>query len=164
VRRTTSILLLIAGFLIIGFTVGALWLWALSTEVMACEPEPVTANTPTGIAGCERWGDGIASHYGPGDGVAMNFCTWELRHSSGCGWVAIQSQQTGIVVTVEVVDFCDCYTGTSRERIVDLQYGVVEALGLNLEAGLYDVTVWREGASSNNPPAVLPDTAMEVHP
>jgi len=121
-----------------------------------CEPEPITPNTPTGIAGCERWGTGVASHYGPGTGVAMNFCTWELRHSTGCGSVTIQSLDTGLVVTVPVVDFCDCYFGLEYERIVDLQYSVVDALGLDRARGLYDVTVFREGASA----AVLPDTAV----
>lgn len=147
--------------------------------VAACEPEPITANTPTGIAGCERWGDGVASHYGPGHGVAMNFCTWEVRHSVGCGSVVVQSHDTGLTVTVPVVDFCDCYTGTADERIVDLQYGVVAALGLDQSRGLYPVTVWRseavvesasiEGGSPGEtvappveptPPPVLPDTAV----
>jgi len=126
-----------------------------STVVKAnCEPEPVTATTPTGIAGCFRWGEGIASHYGPGDGVAMNYCTWERRHSIGCGSVSVTSLETGKTVIAPVVDFCDCYTGTRRERIVDLQYGVVTALGLSLSQGLYPVRVRpvTEG--------LLPDTAI----
>lgn len=107
-----------------------------------CYPEPVTPNTPTGIAGCERWGIGIASHYGPGGGVAMNFCTWTYRTSHGCGWVKVKSLQSGLTVTVPVVDFCDCYTTTPDERIIDLQWGVVESLHLNLSQGLYKVEVW----------------------
>lgn len=115
----------------------------------ACRPEPVTFYTPTGVAGCERWGAGIASHYGPGVGVAMNFCTWERRHS--CGWVRITSIETGRRATAPVIDFCDCYTGTARERIVDLQWGVLERLGLDRAAGLYAVIV--------EPTSMLPDTA-----
>ena len=152
-----------AGCLGIVLALAALvWLFGLAGDAGACESTPITANTPTGIAGCERQGDGIASHYGPGHGVAMNFCTWAVRHSSGCGEVTIRSHHTGLTVTVPVVDFCDCYTGTPRERIVDLQYGVVEALGLDTMNGLYPVTVWRTGAAAQ--PATLPDTAMEVHP
>jgi hypothetical protein len=133
----------------------------------------VTANTPTGIAGCERLGVGIASHYGPGDGVAMNFCTWALRHISGCGSVTITSLDTGLSVTAPVIDFCDCYTGTSRERIVDLQYGVLMALGLENEQtifegvtrGLYEVEVSRGAISaSTQQPVVgeLPDTRTQA--
>ncbi len=128
--------------------------------IEGCEPEPITPNTPTGIAGCTRWGDGTASHYGPGNGVAMNFCTWELRHSTGCGWVVIQSHQTGVTVTAAVIDFCDCFTGTADERIVDLQYGIVGALGLDTSAGLYSVNV-EPAPDWAVAPAVqaLPDTA-----
>jgi hypothetical protein len=139
----------------------ALCLWP--TPVKACEPEPITPNTPTGIAGCERWGTGVASHYGPGTGVAMNFCTWELRHSTGCGSVAIQSLATGITVTVPVVDFCDCWTTTKYERIVDLQYSVVSALGLNLSDGLYKVNVQpATGPVAPVAPVLLPNTATEA--
>lgn len=107
-----------------------------------CYAEPVTPNTPTGIAGCVRWGKGIASHYGPGAGVAMNFCTWTHRHTNGCGSVRITSVDTGITVIAPVIDFCDCYTTTSDERIVDLQWGVVASLGLSTSQGLYKVEVW----------------------
>jgi hypothetical protein len=117
-----------------------------------CRPEPITVYTPTGIAGCQREGEGIASHYGPGQGVAMNFCTWTLRHAEGCGSVQVTSLQTGRSLLVPVVDFCDCYTGTSNERIVDLQWGVVQALGLELSQGLYPVLVQRS--------TQLPDTAV----
>jgi len=129
-----------------------------------CEAEPITANTPTGIAGCEVWGEGTASHYGAGDGVAMNFCTWKLRHRSGCGEVQITSLQTGITVIRPVIDFCDCYTGTADQRIVDLQWGVVDALGLARSQGLYPVRVVRVsgavGPIATPPPRMLPNTAM----
>lgn len=135
----------------------------------ACRPEPVTPNTPTGIAGCERWGRGVATHYGPGDGVAMNFCTWVLRHEHGCGTVKVAAVDTGLVVTVPVIDFGDLYTGTPDERIIDLQYGVVAALGLPLSAGKYDVIVCPVTAPHTFRPAAcggdetttmpIPDTA-----
>jgi len=147
---TVAILLAIA----LIFLAGTWW----GKTLAACETTPVTTNTPTGIAGCEVFGEGTASHYGPGDGVAMNFCTWEVRHTSGCGIVTIQSVETGEVVQAPVVDFCDCYTGTAKQRIVDLQYGVVARLGLDLNRGLYPVIVWREGLVE---PLMLPNTAMQ---
>ena len=53
---------------------------------------------------------------------------------------------------------------SSRERIVDLQYGVVAALGLPMSQGLYPVTV-QPATGSSAPPATtawptLPDTAL----
>lgn len=73
----------------------------------------------------------------------MNFCTWTYRHTYGCGYVTVRSLQSGLSVTVPVIDFCDCYTTTPNERIIDLQYDVVRALGLNTSQGLYEVEVWR---------------------
>jgi len=137
-RKTFFTLLrsmLLAGFLLAVSPINQ------SSGTDGCYSVPVTANTPTGIAGCVRWGQGIASHFGPGNGVAMNFCTWVVRHNAGCGSASITSVDTGRTVVVPVVDFCDCYTGTPSERIVDLQYGVVTALGLPLSQGLYPVVV-----------------------
>lgn len=149
-RKTVLVVIAIIAFGFLGLTA--------RTTLAACYTVPVTPNTPSGIAGCEVWGEGIASHYGPGDGVAMNFCTWVLRHSEGCGSVNVTAIDTGLVVTVPVVDFCGCWQkpGPNGEqtRIVDLQWGVVEALGLNLEQGLYRVRVERPGVNS------LPDTAL----
>lgn len=125
---------------VIAFLLGVALVSAPAVEA-ECEPTEIGPNTPTGIMGCERWGNGTASMYGPGDGVAMNFCTWTVRHTEGCGVVAITSMDTGAIVTAPVVDYCDCFTGTSDERIVDLQYGVVAALGLNPAAGLWPVRV-----------------------
>jgi hypothetical protein len=98
---------------------------------------------------------GIASHYGPGGGVAMNFCTWTLRHASGCGFARITSADTGLVVTAPIIDYCQCYTGTSDERIIDLQWDVVSALGLDLSRGLYPVTVEVVGGATS-----IPNTSM----
>lgn len=145
---------------VLGAIIAGIFYFGIFASVMraACQPEPITVNTPTGIAGCHRWGAGTASHYGPGSGVAMNFCTWELRHGSGCGSVRITSQQTGRTVIAPVIDFCDCYTGTARERIVDLQYDVVRNLGLDLAQGLYPVIV--EPADRTPPSTEVPDTSM----
>jgi len=94
---------------------------------------------------------GIASWYGPGNGVAMPFCTWTYRHTYGCGSVVITSLDTGLSTVASVIDYCFCYVGTPQERIVDLQWEVVAALGLDLSRGLYQVTV---------EPVTIPDTSM----
>jgi len=104
----------------------------------------------------DGWVQGTASEYGPGTGVAMPFCTWTLRHEDGCGWVRIQSLQTGVTVVVRVVDWCQCYVGTADERIVDLQYGVVAAMGLERAQGLYPVQVQRLSATAG-----LPNTSFQ---
>lgn len=146
--------------------VGLILIPTLTAPVKAgCYPVPVTPDTPTGIAGCERWGAGTASEYGPGFGAATNWCTWQLRHSSGCGWVTITSGQTGLSVNAPVIDYCDCFTGTADERIVDLQYGAVAALALDQAIGLWPVTVYpasgpagTKGLAAYPPPSSVPLT------
>jgi hypothetical protein len=99
---------------------------------------------------------GWASEYGPGNGVAMPFCTWTVRHQVGCGSVRIQSTTTGAAVTAPVIDYCYCLVPGSEHpsRLVDLQYGVVRALGLDPADGMFEVRVERVSQSP-----ILPDTA-----
>lgn len=99
---------------------------------------------------------GVASWYGPGNGVAMPFCTWTYRNTVGCGSVLITSLDTGQSTVAPVIDYCQCYVGTPQERIVDLQLGVVAALGLDPSRGLFRVTV----VGGVEP--VLTDTSMRA--
>jgi hypothetical protein len=116
---------------------------------------------PSLVAAQDRL-DGTASWYGPGNGVATQWCTWTLRHTQGCGMLAIQSHQTGLVVIAPVVDWCQCYRDTPQERIVDLQWGVVAALGLDKSQGLYPVTTWSVSGSGLPEQNIgLPDAAMD---
>ena len=121
-----------------------------------CYPIEVTWYSPTGIAGCTLDGptDGIASTY-PGDVAAANWCVWPW---DDCGSVTVQSHQTGLTITVPVAMYCDCYTNTSDERLIDLTPGQVLALGLNPEAGLFDVTV--TPLIDSTAPPLLPNTRM----
>jgi len=101
---------------------------------------------------------GTASWYGPGSGVAMPFCTWTYRNTTpgGCGYVLITAQATGLSTVAPVIDYCQCYVGTPQVRIIDLQLGVVAALGLDPARGLYTVTVeWPVDP-------VLTDTSMRA--
>jgi len=127
----------------------------------ACEPYPVTEHSPTGIVGCELYGEGIASRWG-GPGVARNDCVWPWTH---CTPIAITSLQTGITIIVTPRMFCDCYTGTADERLVDLGPTEVAALGLDPDQGLYPVSVEPASIVAPEPscdPAcgMLPNTAM----
>lgn len=115
-----------------------------------CKPYKVSSYSPTGIVGCIVYGTGIASWY-HGNGVARNDCVYPWTK---CQPISITSLDTGITITVTPKMYCDCYTGTSKQRLVDLTPATLKALGLNPSQGLFRVTVQPAGTS-------LPDTAME---
>lgn len=137
------ILLLLASIALAGKARGA--------EPSGCHSIPVTWFSPTGIAGCVVYGDGMASMWG-GLGAARNDCVYPWRH---CQPIAITSLTTGLRIIVTPTMYCDCYTGTRRERIVDLDPSMVRALGLEPAEGLWPVNVQPADASSG-----IPDTAM----
>lgn len=145
----------------IAFILAAILLAANPSPAGSGRGEQVAAPVQTGTgpsAPLVSTQTGTASWYGPGTGVAMPFCTWTLRTTQGCGSVAIQSLDTGITVIAPVIDYCQCYVGTPQERIVDLQWGVVDALGLDRSRGLYPVSVWPVDGTA----PTIPDTAMEA--
>jgi hypothetical protein len=119
-----------------------------------CRPEPVTPETPSGIAGCVHYGYGIASTW-PGPGAARNDCVWPWRD---CQTVRVTSLTSGISIIVTPTMFCDCYQrpgpNGERRRIIDLDPAQVRALGLESAGGLWPVNVQPVGLGG------LPDTAM----
>lgn len=117
-----------------------------------CKRIEVGPDTPTGIAGCQRLGAGIASHW-QGPGAAVNSCTYPWND---CPTLRVKSLQTGLEIIVTPTMFCDCYTGTADERLIDLDPLMVAALGLDLEQGLYPVRVSLYDG--------LPDTALAGQP
>ena len=136
---------------LLAFVVGCLWLMtSISPVAAACRTEPVTESTPTGIAECEVYGEGIASMWG-GPGVARNDCVYPW---DACTPIRITVIATGAWIEVRPTMFCDCYTGTANQRIVDLSPDVVAALNLDPAAGLWRVRVEPAGG------VTLPNTAM----
>ena len=143
-KRVWVVLLLAALLLLIGL---------VDKTLGACEPYRITEHSPTGIVGCEVYGEGTASMWG-GPGVARNDCVYPW---DDCQPIAIQSLDTGLRIVVRPTMYCDCYTGTANERIVDLDPASVLALGLNLADGLWAVRV---EPVMGDPALVLPNTAM----
>lgn len=124
----------------------------ISSEYAGCKPYPIGPNSPTGVVGCVVYGMGTASYYG-GTGSARNDCVYPW---SNCQAITIRSADTGITIISVPNSFCDCYTTTSNERIIDLTEGQVLQLGLNLSTGLYRVEVQPYYGV-----ITIPNTAME---
>lgn len=134
----------------------------------ACEyypPDP--PNEPTGVKGCEVYGVGKASMWG-GPGVATNACIYPW---TACQPIRITSLETGISVDRVPTMYCDCFTGTEDERLVDLDPATVAALGLDPDVPtLHDVRVEPIGIPvldaagpdpTCDPACALPDTAVQ---
>lgn len=133
-----------------------------------CHPEPFHKhNSPTQIAGCVVYGTGVASRWGV-PGVARNDCEYPWTHCTPIIITNVDPDSPGYLTAVIVTPtmFCDCYTGTSRERLADLDTPTLAALGfydrdgnVDLARGLYPVSV---GPVHGDVPApALPDTATE---
>lgn len=115
----------------------------------------------TVVASADELHTGIASHYRCTAGWCDGTPTVALPGKLGGRYTG---QVNGYVVvcadrcaTLPVVDWCQCYVGTSDERIVDLNEAAWPLVtDAPLSRGLVKVTV-RVAA-----PATLPDTAMRV--
>lgn len=123
---------------------------ATDRDYSGCKPIEVTWYSPTGIAGCQVYGEGIASWY-QGPGVARNDCVFPWKN---CPAISITSLDTGRTIVVQPTMYCDCYTTTANERIVDLDPAALKALELDPSKGLYRVVVEPADAP------LIPDTAM----
>lgn len=133
--------------LAVGIIILLLGVAMVETARGAClRTEPESYN-PTGWEGCAAYGTGMASRW-DGPGIAVNSCVYPW---TDCEPIRVTSLETGRALTVTPSMFCDCYHGTRRERLVDLDPAAVRRLGLSWAQGLYPVRV--------EPVELLPDTA-----
>jgi hypothetical protein len=146
--------------ILVGVGVAVVLLAVPSPATASCHPIPVTWYSPTGVAGCEIYGEGIASTW-PGPGAARNDCLWPWHD---CQPIAVQSLQTGVTIIVTPTMYGDLYLGDNNprnDRIVDLGPAMVEALGLDLGGGLWPVSVTPvDGSGQFLSSPALPDTAL----
>lgn len=132
-------------------------LLATPSPTIACQPEPASQWAPAGYSGCEQWGIGTASTW-QGPGSATNDCLYPW---TSCTPRVVTSLDTGRSITVVPQQFCHCYVnapGPNGEtaRLIDLAPDQVAALGLNVSAGLFRVSV----EPATYLPMTLPDTRM----
>ena len=117
----------------------------------ACRQTQKEWYNPSGWEGCLIFGTGLASQW-QGPGVARNSCTYPWTN---CTTIRITSLETGREIVVTPQMFCDCYTNTDNQRLVDLGPAAMAALGLDPNKGLHPVTVEPATAIS------LPNTSMK---
>lgn len=55
--------------------------------------------------------------------------------------VLVRSARTGKQAIVWIVDWCQCYAGGGRERLIDLAPAVWNKLGIDLGRGVTEVTI-----------------------
>ena len=151
-----AILAIALAMLAIGITAGRALAVDGCFEYASTDP----VNEPSGVMGCELYGEGVASTWG-GPGVARNDCVYPWDDCMPIRITSLEPDTYGNWVEVRPTMYCDCYMrpGPNGEqpRIVDLGPDVVAALGLPGE-GLWNVRV--DPIVLGVPPTSLPDTAM----
>lgn len=136
----------------LGFAVAVLLSVVLDVRA-GCEMTAREAYNPTGWEGCSTYGEGLATRW-PGEGVARNDCLWPW---TACQPIRITSRDTGRSIIVRPKMFCDCWTRTVRQKLVDLDRRTLAELGLPWDRGVYRVRV-----TPVSQVVALPDTRAAI--
>lgn len=99
-----------------------------------------------GGSSVKRWSagyqtSGVASWYRRSRGIVGHHAAVPGGRWTGKGWAVALVCSGGRCVRVALADYCQCYQGTPRARVIDLSLSTVVALGLDPRMGLYRVSI-----------------------
>lgn len=111
-------------------------------ESKAQPPEPpVVRNSQTVPAVEAQVGKASFYHGSRGFHGTLHIAMQDGRWTGKVNRYVLISVEGSKFIRVAVVDYCQCFRNTKRERIVDLSGTVVRKLKLDTDQGIYDVVV-----------------------
>lgn len=120
---------------------GAMMLTDGESKAPPPPPPPVVRTVPTSPTVEAVVGKASFHHGSRGFHGTLHIAMQDGRWTGKVNRYVFISVEGSKFIRVAVVDYCQCFRGTERERIVDLSEDVVRKLGLNTKQGIYDVVV-----------------------